>query len=261
MPGLVVVNGALLTCTKCPGKSSPLSVGGGPTIGEETVATITDHVVGENIEPFPGECQTTHEACAPQTPFPWFPGEPSALVPSLGPLIAETAVLVCTQGFGVIQVASAGQGSVNVNEPLNPECTPPPEPSFIEGLIDTLMMTDVANAPTLTSCIVESESQGTQMRNFALMVTPGVGVARNATRLRSAAKRTAATGAVAVELTVARSPSLLAAREKALQAAQRLALALQKHVEVSTETGELKPANPKIDAVYTLVKEAIKAST
>lgn len=121
MPGLVVVNGAIIQCNKCVGATAVLSVTTNfllnPEVGGQPVATINDHQVGINVSAFPGDCQTTHQPCEPQTPSPWVPGESMALVSSMAPVIAQTATLLCATGGGTISIGYPGQMDYQVNLP------------------------------------------------------------------------------------------------------------------------------------------------
>jgi hypothetical protein len=121
VPGLVVVNGAQLKCSKLSScATSQLVVTGGLACSEaegQPIATVNDHVAGTNILPFPGDCLTTGEPCVPQTPTPWSPGESYALFSSLIPLVASSATLQCAAGRGIIAVADPGQSTFDVQPP------------------------------------------------------------------------------------------------------------------------------------------------
>lgn len=261
MPGLVVVSGAQIRCNRCPGALSELVVTGGlmtPQISGFKVATVADHVAGENFEPFAGECMTTHKPCDPQTPIPWLPGESSVLLPSLVPLVSETAVLLCITGAGVIEIAGAGQSTLNTTLPADPECTPPPEPGFFEQFLDTLMMTDVANAPTMESCIVESPSQVEQSAGFALAIAPGVGVVARAAKVARGAKSAAATTAVTAELAISRYPSVVEKRKQIVEAAHRAAELIRKHKITIGPDGLPSSDSPKVKVALAVAKKIIE---
>lgn len=125
MPGLVVVNGALLTCDRLAScTQSPLTVSVGflgPQAGGQPVATINDHVVGKNIKPFPETCLTTGKRCDPAIPASWTPGESAALIVSSAPIIAQSATLNCTTGCGSITIVAPGQSMFEVYPPANTE--------------------------------------------------------------------------------------------------------------------------------------------
>ena len=125
MPGLVVVNGAKITCNRLAScDQKPLTVAGGflgPQAGGQPVATINDHLVGKNIEPFSETCQTTGKRCDPATPAPWSPGESAALIVSFVPIIAQSATLSCTTGCGVISIVNPGQTMFEVYPPAPSE--------------------------------------------------------------------------------------------------------------------------------------------
>lgn len=124
MPGLVVVNGATLMCTKsatC--ATSPLVIAGsflGAEAEGQPVATINDHSSGINILPFPGDCMTDHQPCVPETPSPWTGGESATFLTSLVPLISASATLQCTR-CGEIRIVSPGQSTFNADPPPEPE--------------------------------------------------------------------------------------------------------------------------------------------
>lgn len=262
MPGLVVVNGARIECNRCPGAQSSLAVAGAMQsvhVEGQPAATVDDHRAGENIEPFPATCQATKKACSPQTPLPWMPGETSALLPSLTPLVSESSVLICTKGFGVIQILDPGQSTMEVSPPAGNECKPPPEPKWYEQLLDTVTFADVANAPSRHDCPVDSKSDKEQVLDFVLMVTP-LKAARVAKlmKIRRRARRAAATGAATIELAVSRSAAVLAARERARRAALRLAQFLARHEITVGPDGTLTSENPKKQLALTVAQEALK---
>ena len=116
MPGFVVVSGAQLHCDKCSGKSVKLAVtDGGFSVENEPVATRTDHISGKNIKPFPGECQTSHQHCNPDTPAPWIPGEVALTAQSCVMVITQDATINCVAGSGVISISNPGQSKLKID--------------------------------------------------------------------------------------------------------------------------------------------------
>lgn len=142
MPGLVVVNGALLTCDRLAScAQSPLTVPAeflGPQVVGQPVATVQDHVVGKNIKPFPETCLTTGKPCDPQIPAPWTPGESAALIAA--PIIAQSATLSCTTGCGKITIVNPGQSLFKVYSSGTNSAWTTENAQLIEALIRAAIM-------------------------------------------------------------------------------------------------------------------------
>ena len=126
--GLMVVDGALLTCS-FGAAPSPLGVLV-PLVkaGKMPAANIMDMVPMSNVKPF-GVCQSmanptvasataaamgvlTPMPCVPVIAGPWAPGKPKVKVRKM-PAVDDTCKLNCSYG-GVIQVTFAGQVMVQL---------------------------------------------------------------------------------------------------------------------------------------------------
>jgi hypothetical protein len=114
MPGITVVEGALMTCDMGVAPV-PLSVVTNETvtINGLPVATIMDHMPDANIPPF-GVCKVLTAAasgvptpCAMIPTAPWAPGSVVQTINGL-PVLTAPATLVCGVG-GVITIDEPGQ--------------------------------------------------------------------------------------------------------------------------------------------------------
>lgn len=101
-----------------------------PEVGGQPVATVEDYEPGNNVQPFPGDCLTTHEKCSPEISGPWTPGESSVLLLSFVPTICQDAVVKCTKGCGEISISNPGQSTFAVS--------PPPPEDDETGILGTL---------------------------------------------------------------------------------------------------------------------------
>ncbi len=72
------------------------------SLANPTVAAATAAALGV-LTPMP---------CVPATPAPWAPGAPTVLIGGM-PALDNSSKLMCTWG-GVIQIASPGQGTVEI---------------------------------------------------------------------------------------------------------------------------------------------------
>lgn len=119
MSELIVVEGAQMECDKGV-MSTRLVVTTNPfvQVNGRLVASIHDRRLGANIKsPYFNLCKITGKPCRPSIPQPWTPGGSSVLVPTLLPVLPESATLKCTVG-GKISVTDPGQVLVTVDPPF-----------------------------------------------------------------------------------------------------------------------------------------------
>ncbi len=128
--GMLVVMGAMMTCTFGVAPSSLVVIPSGPPVmgGGPMAATIMDFKPMANIPPF-GVCNSmsnptvasataaalgvlTPMPCVPVTTAPWAPGCPTVMIGNM-PALNDSSKCMCAYG-GVISITFAGQATVMV---------------------------------------------------------------------------------------------------------------------------------------------------
>lgn len=118
----IVVQGAELKCTGCPGGKSYLTptVAGDDKIEGKRPATIKDHQAGIHIHPFDKECTFLTAPCRPKTPTPWadiiFSGVSLSL--TLSQDLSPDDKLECTWG-GEIGIVDSCQSTVIIGRAIS----------------------------------------------------------------------------------------------------------------------------------------------
>lgn len=109
---VAVVDGAKIKCDQCPGPGLLTAASATtPLLEGKRAATITDHVVGRNVFPFPGTCKKTSQPCVIAPVGDWIPAAKGT--DSGAPLLPSNALLVCSVG-GFISITDPGQTSLKV---------------------------------------------------------------------------------------------------------------------------------------------------
>lgn len=118
----IVVQGAQLKCTGCPGGKSYLTptVAGDDKIEGKRPATIKDHQACIHIHPFDRECTFLSAACQPDTPTPWADTIISgvSLSLTLSQDLSPDDKLQCTHG-GEIGVVDSCQSTVIIGRAVS----------------------------------------------------------------------------------------------------------------------------------------------
>ena len=121
---LLVIHGAKIGCTGCPGALSPLQatapIGVTATSICLQVASVTDHVPLVNIVPLASCSFRGGNPCVPATPALWQGSCFGPPILGLSPVLTAAHVLNCAQG-GLISIADPGQQSIDVGDLVEPE--------------------------------------------------------------------------------------------------------------------------------------------
>jgi len=120
--------GAMMQCSFGAAPSSLVVLPANRTLTGTPAANIMDSAPIVNVPPF-GVCNSvanptvaaataaalgvlTPMPCVPLVPAPWAPGSPTVLIANM-PALNNSSKLMCAWG-GVIQIASPGQGTVEI---------------------------------------------------------------------------------------------------------------------------------------------------
>jgi hypothetical protein len=123
-----VCMGAMMQCSFGAAPSSLVVLPANRTLTGTPAANIMDSAAIVNVPPF-GVCSSaanptvaaataaalgvlTPMPCVPVIPAPWAPGSPTVLIANM-PALNNSSKLTCAWG-GVIQIASPGQGTVEI---------------------------------------------------------------------------------------------------------------------------------------------------
>lgn len=162
---LLVVHGAKIACTGCPGATSQLHVTS-PTGVTATqmclsAASVTDHIPVVNVVPFASCVFLEGAPCVPATPTPWTGAILGPPFVSLAPVLTEAHRLTCTIG-GLITIQDPGQHSVEVGDIVAPEPEEVEEEGFWSRLWDdggllldvTAIAVDILDVPSGESILM-----------------------------------------------------------------------------------------------------------
>lgn len=144
---LLVVHGAKIACTGCPGAASQLHVTS-PTGVTTTqmclsAASITDHIPVVNVVPFASCVFLEGAPCVPATPSPWTGAILGPPFLSIAPVLTAAHQLTCEIG-GRITIQDPGQHSVEVGDIAAPEPEEEDRGFFAELWDDGWLLLDVA---------------------------------------------------------------------------------------------------------------------
>lgn len=167
---LLVVHGAKIACTGCPGRSSQLLVPrpSGVTATQSCLnaASIADHLPIVNVVPF-GPCALRKgDPCVPATPAAWTGALTGPPMLSIAPVLTNAHVLSCTTG-GLISIQDPGQHQVDVGDLAPPEAEVSDEEeddgNIVTDLWDFLIADDVRTLFGSDSSLIERAVAGASL--------------------------------------------------------------------------------------------------